>query len=216
MENKCISLVIVILFSLTVFGKQSGESTNNYGDATVSSVLRLDEHARLYCNIPEFPAVIGKNIPVCINALKPAENAQDNLKLLMYLNDLLLSKTSRPKNILLKNIRRGQTFCLIADVYVDGKNLSNLLVQQKLARKIIEVPQQSKLSNTEERQEPAKDPTISAPIASGEYVASKSSKVFHRITCLHANRMNASKALHFASLQKAEQSGRRPCKTCKP
>ncbi|MHC5182087.1 MAG: Ada metal-binding domain-containing protein, partial [Planctomycetota bacterium] len=48
------------------------------------------------------------------------------------------------------------------------------------------------------------------------YVATRSSKIYHRTTCMHAKRMDASKAISFAQREDAEKTGRRPCKTCKP
>jgi hypothetical protein len=177
----------------------------SYGDAKVSSVLRLDEHVRLYCDISELPPVIGQNIPVCINGLKPAADAKDNLKLLMFLNDLLLSKNSKSKMILLKDIQRGEQFCLVANIEVDGQNLCDLLVEKNLAQKVIEVPQSEKTGSH----------FSPAPNESG-YIASKSSKVYHRSSCSHAKRMDVAKAVTFSSREDAEKTDRRACKTCKP
>ena len=177
----------------------------SYGDVGVSKVLRLDKHVRLYCDIPELPPVIGQNIPVCIKGLKPAANSKDNLKLLMFLNDLLLSKNTEPKIIQLKGIKRGEQFCLIANIEVNGQDLCDLLIENKLAEKVIEVPESEKT-----------DPDASpAPNDSG-YIATKSSKVFHRSSCPHAKRIDAAKAVIFSSREDAEKTGRRTCKICKP
>jgi len=183
----------------------------SYGDAHVVTVHRLDEHVRLYCDIADFPPIIGQNIPVCIKGLKPAANPQDNLKLLIFLNDLFLSKNDTPEKIILKDIQRGQQFCLVADIEVDGKDLCDLLVEKKLAQKVIEVPQ-------------PKTPTTNAlpqgqtntANADTQYIASTSSKVYHLPTCPHVARMDTSKAVTFATREDAEKTGRRPCKTCKP
>jgi hypothetical protein len=163
--------------------------------------------------------VIGEDIPVCINALKPAVNAQDNLKLLMFLNDLFLSENNTPENIVLKNIRRGSQFCLIADIQIDGQDLGDLLVEKGLARKLIQVPEQSATGNTPAMRTTTTKKTNETSIPSGdaigEYIASKSSKVFHRDTCSHVKRMDMSKTIAFSTQATAAESGRRPCKTCK-
>jgi len=202
-----LKLTLTTIIALSVTGTAIQESKpeliESYGDAKVSSVLRLDEHVRIFCDIVELPPVIGQNIPVCINGLKPADNAKDNLKLLMFLNDLLLSKNSEPKEIVLKDIRRGERFCLIADIEVDGQDLCDLLIEKKLAEKVIEVAPSKKTDSTPAANE-------------GGYIATKSSKVYHRATCSHAKRMDAAKAVTFSSRQDAEKTGRRPCKTCKP
>ena len=200
--------LIVFLFCISGAFAQKTETpppVESYGDAKVSSVLRLDEHVRIYCDIAELPPVIGQNIPVCIKGLKLAGNAKDNLKLLMFLNDLFLSKNSKPKQIVLKNIQRGKQFCLLADIEVDGQDLCDLLVEKKLAQKVIEVPQSEKTNSD------------SPPVANESgYIASKSSKIYHRPTCPHTKRIDPAKSVRFSSREEAEKTGRRPCKTCKP
>jgi hypothetical protein len=207
MTSKHICLILFVFCIGGAFSQKTATPppVESYGEAKVSSVLRLDEHVRLYCDISELPPVIGQNIPVCIKGLKPAADARDNLKLLMFLNDLLLSKNSKPKMILLKDIQRGQQFCLVADIEVDGQNLCDLLIEKNLAQKVIEVPQSEKTD-------------LDSPAAVNEsgYIATKSSKVFHRGSCPHAKRMDTAKAVTFSSREDAEKTGRRACKTCKP
>ena len=204
-----LKLTLTTIITLFITGAAVQQSKPNpvqsYGNAKVSSVIRLDEHVKIFCDIAELPPVIGQNIPVRIKGLKPADNAKDNLKLLMFLNDLFLSKNSKPKQTLLKDIQRGEQFCLIADIEVDGRNLCDLLVEKKLAQKVIEVPQSEKTNS---------GPSPAAN-ESG-YIATKSSKVYHRSTCSHAKRMDAAKAVTFSSREDAEKTGRRPCKVCKP
>lgn len=206
MISKLASLAVLTLcIGITANQQSAPTQIESYGNANVTTVLRLDEHVRLYCDISELPPVIGQNVPVCINGLKPAPNAKDNLKLLMFLNDLLLSKKRMPKQIILKNIQRGEQFCLVADIEIDGQDLCDLLVEKKLAQKVIEVPKSEKTNSG------------SLPVANKSgYIATKSSKVFHRGSCSHAKRMDAAKAVTFSSREDAEKTGRRPCKTCKP
>jgi hypothetical protein len=197
--NICIT-VLSLFSALSV-----ASDTQSYGNANVTVVHRLDEYVRIYCDIADFPPVIGQNIPVSIKDLKPAEDPKNNLTLLMFLNDLLLSKDSTTNKIVLKNIERGSQFCLIADVEVDGQNLCDLLVDKKLAQKVIEVtPSQKTESRTPE------------PTHESGYLATKSSKVFHRSSCQHAKRINTANAVSFSLREDAEKTGRRPCKTCKP
>ncbi len=207
MISKLVSLAVFVFCIGGAFSQKTATPppVESYGDAKVSSVLRLDEHVRIFCDIAELPPVIGQNIPVRIKGLKPADNAKGNLKLLMFLNDLFLSKNSKPKQILLKDIQRGEKFCLLADIEVDGQDLCDLLIEKKLAEKVIEVPQPQKLFS-------GSSPAVNG----GGYIATKSSKVYHRSTCSHAKRMDATKSVTFSSREDAEKTGRRPCKTCKP
>ena len=200
------AIITMLLAGAATTGQSKTEPVQSYGDAEVSSVLRLDEHVRLYCNIADLPPIIGKNIPVCIKGLKPSSNPNQNLELLMFLNDLLLSKSDQPHKIQIKNIERGKDFCLVADIYVDEQDLCTLLIDKKLANKVIEVP--SSTPNTGKEKESTQ--------IEGGYIASKSSKIYHRATCPHAKRMDRSKAIIFTSREDAEKTGRRPCKICKP
>ena len=84
-------------------------------------------------------------------------------------------------------------------------SLCDLLVENNLAQKVIEVPQSEKTNSDSLR-----------AMNEGGYTASKSSKVFHRSTCPHAKRMDMAKAVTFSSRENAEKTGRRACKTCKP
>lgn len=188
--------------------------SKTYGDVSVSKVHSLDEHVQIYCDIPELPPIIGSNIPVCIKGLAPAATPQDNLKLLMFLNDLLLSKDSSPDSIRLKGICRGKHFCLVADVEIDGRDLCDILVEKNLARKVIQVPGREPQTNPAGSH--AGSQSSRNPAENASFVASKSSKVFHRSSCPHAKRMEMSKAARFSTRQDAENTGRRPCKTCKP
>lgn len=216
MISKLTSL-IVIIFCITATPNPKSAPTviELYGNAKVSTVHRLDEHVRLYCDISDFPPIIGQDIPVCIKGLKPAANPQDNLKLLMFLNDLFLSKNDKPEKIMLKNIQRGEQFCLVADIEIDGQDLCDLLIEKKLAQKVIEVSQPKNPASNAPPQNQTR--TNSAPAAAdAQYIASKSSKIYHRSTCTHAKRMDTSKSVTFTTRDAAESTGRRPCKTCKP
>ena len=48
------------------------------------------------------------------------------------------------------------------------------------------------------------------------YVASKKSKVFHKMTCEHVATIKEENLIYFYSLEEAQASGRRGCKQCKP
>ncbi|HOK95203.1 MAG TPA: Ada metal-binding domain-containing protein [Anaerohalosphaeraceae bacterium] len=187
-----------------------------YGDVSVSALLRIDETVTLFCDIADFPPVIGQNMPVQIRGLKTAASGQDNLPLLAFLNTFFFSGSVQ-HTLVLRNIQRGQQFCLVADIEVDGQDLCQLLVEKKLAQRIIEIP-----SAAGSRPDAAgasaglqNPPSASQPSPAG-YIATKTSKVFHRADCPHIKRLDASKTVVFPTRQNAAASGRRPCKTCNP
>jgi competence protein ComEC len=59
---------------------------------------------------------------------------------------------------------------------------------------------------------------VSVPISDDgyQYVASKKSKVFHKITCPHAETIKEDNLIFFMTLEEAFATGRRGCKTCDP
>lgn len=65
---------------------------------------------------------------------------------------------------------------------------------------------------------PAKEGTrISrADVAEYKYVASRLREPFHKPTCRWAKKINAENLIGFKTRQEALDSGRRPCKVCKP
>jgi len=215
---KSMMLMLAVLFSYNAAYAQTtaGDPPQSYGQAVVSAVLRLDEHVTFYCDIQDFPSVVGKNMPVRLKSLKPAATPQENRKLLIFLNDLLFSKDKPVTSILLKDIERGKPFCLMANIVVDGKDLCDLLIEQNLARKVVEVGSAATTQNVVTASEASEQTAASGESQPITYVCSKSSKVYHRSTCSHAKRMDMSKALTFATSTEAAASGRRPCKTCNP
>jgi len=49
-----------------------------------------------------------------------------------------------------------------------------------------------------------------------QHVSSKTSQVFHRLTCRYAEKLTEDNAVYFSSYEEAEETGLRPCKTCDP
>ena len=185
-----------------------------YGNAVVSKVVRIDENCTLYSDIQDFPPIIGKNMPVKVHGLKTADDGKFNQKIQTFLTELLLiDKNESTPNIVLRNIQRGDTFCLCADVEVDGNDLCDLLVENGLAQRIIEVKEPHPQQNTT-------PPTSQTGVRNRQmkitYIASKTSKVFHRAGCPHAKRIGEAKAVNFSTRDQAVKSGRKPCKTCNP
>jgi len=188
---------------------------NTYGSAQVSRVLNIDAACTLFCNIEAFPPLIGQNMPVRIEGVEMPAGAVDG-EIVAFLRLVLTPAAPKPApSILLKNIRRGVTFSLTADIEVDGKDMAQLLVEKGLARRVL------RLGTADDASDPAAAPAAvpqktETTTASGMFVASKSSKVFHRSTCPHAKRLDPTKTNTFQTRQEAEQNGRRPCKTCNP
>ena len=105
-------------------------------------------------------------------------------------------------------MQRGKYFRILADVEVDGVDLGTLLVKEGLAK----VYDGGKKSDWE----PTKvAPTRGSPV-DAEYVASKGSKVFHKVGCSYAGKISKGNLIEFSRREDAVDSGRRGCQGCKP
>ncbi len=81
-------------------------------------------------------ALIGKSIPIRVFGIDAPELSGKNpcekekaLKAKEALRELLTSK----KKVTLKNVKRDKYFRLLADVYSDGKSVSDAMLKAKLA-----------------------------------------------------------------------------------
>lgn len=65
---------------------------------------------------------------------------------------------------------------------------------------------------------PATTPTATpaAATATGDFVSSKNSKVFHKVACKSAGKIKPANATYFATKDDAVKAGKQPCKICKP
>lgn len=206
------ALAAVVLSKPDTPAKTPAKS-DTYGSVAVSRVMRIAPDGTIYCHIDAFPPVVGDNIPVVLEGIETTAETVDK-EVIAFLEQTFTpaSQESAP-SIVLHNIRRGRTFCLIGDIEVDGKDVGQLLVEKGLARRIIRL----------ETAEPSPSSAAGAPLpvkpdaaTAVTYVASRTSKIFHRSDCSHAKRLKPETTLTFRTRREAEQNGRRPCKTCNP
>ncbi|MBN2513831.1 MAG: hypothetical protein JXB18_12920 [Sedimentisphaerales bacterium] len=219
-----IILAGLCLAGSTVFSESKNVSASDYGRAAVQTVIRVDAQCRIYCDIPDWPAIIGREMPVQIRGLEPQQDFDLSVRqyILDTLNAALQKKPAQsdpnqpaaPK-VLLKHIQRGQSFCLVADVEVKGQDLGQMLVEKGYAKRLI-VPKTSALSEGQAQSKDSAVQTSSQEAQKEGYVAAKNGKVFHKPTCPHARRMKDNTKVTFSTREDAVASGRRPCLTCNP
>lgn len=221
--------------------KEAPAVPDTYGSAAIQAIHAIDTQYTILCDIADFPPVVGRNIPVRLRGLD-AEADNPNPLVLEFLQDTLLSRTNEPNSppILLKDIQRGPTFCLVADIEIDGTDLGTLMVENGLVKRVLRAaapdqpesgaplpaqrgqtnpisPAQVRQTNPVLQSQVGQTKPISPPPAApGGFVASRTGKVFHRPDCSHAKRISEERKVTFQTRQQAESSGRRPCKTCSP
>jgi hypothetical protein len=213
-----LTLILSILAAALGDNPSLSAAPDDYGQAVVEKILRVDLQCRIFCDIQNWPAIIAKEIPIQIRGLD-AQQSFDLPTRQFILETLTAAMNPNPPaansdpnqppapKVLLKHIQRGQTFCLIADVEINGQDLAQMLVDKGYAKKIIIPKSAPGLSSA---------PASSQSSSPGGFVASKSGKVFHKSTCLHAKRIQDNTKVTYRTREEAMAAGKRPCQTCNP
>jgi len=223
-ENMCRKMLVLGIFlcvsaALCLADKktETGSGTKKvktYGGAIVEKITGIDKGFVCRCNIKEWPAVIGQDIAVRIDAVGPplivTSGGMPNKFFESQLNNYLAKTFAKAQAVRLENIRRGRTFSIVADVIVDSNSVADLLIEQGLARRYAkgEEPHISTGQVSEKIQATTANQAV--------YVASKNSKIFHRPGCRYAKIISDKNLVRFNSKAEATQTGRRACKTCSP
>lgn len=217
--------------------KQTGAGSGanlpkTYGGAAVGKVIGLDEVFSFRCDIKGWPAVIGEDIAVRIDGVGPplivSRGGMPNKFFELQTTKFLEMTFAKAHSVRLENIKRGRSFCIVADVIVDSNSVADLLIGAGLARRYVEGSEA--LISAKRQGVAGYDGDISVAGPAGRasagiqaggtseavYVASKNSKVFHRPGCRYAKIVTAENLVRFDSKGAAVQTGRRPCKTCNP
>lgn len=87
-------------------------------------------------NIPGFPDIVGKKIPIRISGVDTPEMKTKNKcekKIATRAKLFVESKMRSASKLEIRNIQRGKYFRLVADVYADGVNLGQELLNLALA-----------------------------------------------------------------------------------
>jgi len=127
--------VFLVSFFSTFYGIYAGEE---YGNAVVDKVISVYDGDTFRVNIKDYPPIIGEDMPIRIAGINTPEIrgttgytqevAQKARKFTQY-------QLKKAKIIELKNMRRGKYFRIVADVYIDGVNLSRVLIRVGLAKR---------------------------------------------------------------------------------
>ena len=110
---------------------------SGYGDCVVSEVVSVYDGDTFRCNIDGLSEIIGKNISVRIRGIDTPEMTDKNPYIkakAIDARDFTKRKLLSAEVVELKNVDRDKYFRILADVYVDGENLSELLLKAALAQ----------------------------------------------------------------------------------
>lgn len=130
---------VLLLFGIPNcdFYSQHTVAAEDYGNATAKYVSVYDGDT-IFVNICNWPEIIGKRIGIRINGIDtPERNAKNpKIKILAAEARMFVVQTLNDADkIELRNMNRGKYFRIVADVFVNGQNLSDMLVDKKLAKR---------------------------------------------------------------------------------
>lgn len=131
-ETKRIVALISLFF---LYACSCSFSVNTYDFDHVEYVRNYDGDT-IYVNIPTLPPIFGKNIPIRVYGVDTPEikgRCVKEKQLAWVARSYVHNLLSHAKHISLRDMQRGKYFRIVARVIVDGKDLSKLLLQKKLA-----------------------------------------------------------------------------------
>jgi micrococcal nuclease len=131
--------LIIIIFILTVSFSLYAEE-RNYGEAKVLEVTSIYDGDTFRANIKGYPAIVGEHMSIRINGIDTPElrgKCDKEKQLAKLAKQFTVEHLRAARSIVLRNIKRGKYFRLIAVVYVDGLNLGEQLIKQGHAVKYI-------------------------------------------------------------------------------
>ena len=194
-----------------------------YGDAEVERVIKVHEDYAVNCDIKDWPEIIGSDIKVIIKGIEPPDivlnGGKPNVFFKLQLKKFMQKAFDDAEYIKLEDIERAKTFALKAVIILDGKSLAELLIDAGLARiKVpgITIPKAPNQVEAETARPVITEQPKQKTKINEALIASKSSKVYHKASCSSAKRITQDNLVSFVSKKHAEQTGRRPCKICKP
>lgn len=127
-----------LLFILSnIFLTQANSGTKTYGSIAVDEVVSVYDGDTFKVHIKDYPPIIGEKMSIRIYGIDAPEirGSAPLVKKLAYVaKEYAKYKLLNATKIILKNIRRGKYFRIIAEVFVDGVDLGKSLMKAKLAK----------------------------------------------------------------------------------
>lgn len=125
-----------LIVSAALFAKHS------YGNLTVDTVKRVHDGDTFIVDIADVHPIIGKGISIRIKGIDSPEitdHRPEVKELAIKAREYVKTRLAESSRIELNNIGRDKYFRILADVYLDGANLAEELLEEGLA-----VPYQGK------------------------------------------------------------------------
>ncbi|MHC3995732.1 thermonuclease family protein [Thiomicrolovo sp. ZZH C-3] len=127
-----------IVFMLLGIALLHGGSINNkdFGSATVAEVTSIYDGDTFRANIAGFPPIVGERMGVRVAGIDTAEmkgKCSQEKQLAREAKQFAVAMLRGGQHIELRHMKRGKYFRVVAEVYVDGRSLSDALIAKGLA-----------------------------------------------------------------------------------
>ena len=132
LSKRFLAVFIIVYLFLNI---SSYAARIDYGNVRAEFVRNYDGDT-ITVNIPGYPAIAGKNVSIRVKGIDTPEirgKSNNERQLAIKARDVVGFLLKSAKEIELRNIQRGKYFRIVADVYFDGKNLSEILIDKKFA-----------------------------------------------------------------------------------
>ena len=131
-------LFLVLLFLVSSVVSLSVSAADQfYGDVVVSEVTSIYDADTFRVNIKHWPDVIGKHVSIRVLGVDAPEirgKCASEKTAVRKAKQFTVHFLRAGQVVELRKIKRGKYFRLLAEVYVDGKNLADVLIKANVAR----------------------------------------------------------------------------------
>lgn len=125
-SSKMVQGLLLVLLSTSAIAA-------DYGNLTVQKVISVYDGDTFKVDIDGLHPLIGRGISIRVNGIDTPEirgKCEKEKELAIKARDYVKSQLLSATNIELRNVQRGKYFRIVADVYIDGVNLT-LLIKSK-------------------------------------------------------------------------------------
>jgi endonuclease YncB( thermonuclease family) len=126
-------LVIFILLCCGVYGACTEELPDS-AHAEIEQVVEVVDAVTFIADIKEYPPIIGKGIEIQIAGVVALDPDNDGAKRVAKAKAFTYQKLKQADCIELRNMQRGESFRIVAEVWVDGVSLGETLFEYELAK----------------------------------------------------------------------------------
>lgn len=133
MKTKLLFTLVILLCFIT--SAHAGKKT--YGNIIITDIHSVYDGDTFKINIPDWPSIIGDTISIRVYGIDTPEirgTKGETKQLALKAKAEAIKILQSAKVIELRNLRRGKYFRIIAEVYVDGKSFSRLMIKSGMAK----------------------------------------------------------------------------------